>query len=388
MTLTDTALNETLGEALSFKVLHTSKKSRARVGRITTPHGSFLTPTFVGVGTNGVMKGIGHDEVQAAGLDLMFANTYHLMVQPGEDTIEKMGGLHKFSGRDRPIITDSGGFQVFSLAYGSVASELKSQGTKKHENSVQKITEEGVKFRSYRDGKLILLTPETSIAAQKKIGADIMISFDELPPYHISPEALKKSFERTHRWEKRSIDYHKANPTLQALYSVIHGGIDLELRKKSCKILSDLPFDGHAIGGSLGKNRDEMITMLTDLLPSLPLEKPNHLLGIADLPSLASAIPLGIDSFDSSYPTKAARHGTFLTNNGPLRIASGAYKHDPRPIEEGCPCRACQTASRSLMHHLFKSSELLGQSLASIHNLSFMVRYMDTVRKKILLDEI
>ncbi|MFZ4773131.1 MAG: tRNA guanosine(34) transglycosylase Tgt [Chlamydiia bacterium] len=375
-------------EALTFEILHTSKKSKARVGRITTPHGSFLTPTFVGVGTNGVMKGLGHEEVEAAGLDLMFANTYHLMVQPGEETIEKMGGIHRFSGRTRPIITDSGGFQVFSLAYGSVASELKSQGTKKHANSVLKINEDGVKFRSYRDGHTILLTPETSIGAQKKIGADIMISFDELPPYHISPEALKKSFDRTHRWETRSIEYHLKHPSPQALYSVIHGGIDLDLRKKSCQILAKLPFDGHAIGGSLGKNREEMITMLTGMLGSLPLEKPNHLLGIADLPSLTSAIPLGIDSFDSSYPTKAARHGTMLTELGPLRILSGAYKDDPRPIEEGCPCRACQTVSRSFMHHLFKSSELLGLSLASIHNVTFMTRYMEKARQKILLDEL
>ncbi|NDE62907.1 MAG: tRNA guanosine(34) transglycosylase Tgt [Chlamydiae bacterium] len=378
----------TLTKTFHFEVLHRSTKSNARVGRITTPHGSFLTPTFVGVGTNGVLKSLGHDESMEAGLDLMFANTYHLMVQPGEDVVEKMGGIHRFSGRTRPIITDSGGFQVFSLAYGSVASELKSQGTKKHSNSVQKISEEGVKFRSYRDGRSILLTPETSIGAQKKIGADIMISFDELPPYHISADALKKSFERTHRWEKRSLLFHQAHPTDQALYSVIHGGINPDLRKKSCQILRELDFDGHAVGGSLGKNRDEMIEMLTYTLPCLPQEKPIHLLGIADLPSLHSSIPLGIDSFDSSYPTKAARHGTLLTDNGTLRIISGAYKDDPRPIEEGCSCRACRTVSRSFLHHLFKSSELLGLSLASSHNLYYMIRFMERVRQKILLNEL
>jgi queuine tRNA-ribosyltransferase len=378
----------TLTNTFSFEVLHKSKKSKARVGRISTPHGSFLTPTFVGVGTNGALKSLGHDEAEQTGLDLMFANTYHLMVQPGEETIEKMGGIHRFSGRTRPIITDSGGFQVFSLAYGSVAQELKSQGTKKHANSVLKITEEGVKFRSYRDGKTILLTPETSIGAQKKIGADIMISFDELPPYHISSKALSSSFERTHRWEKRSLEYHKNHPTDQALFSVVHGGIDPDLRKKSCKILSDLDFDGHAVGGSLGKNREEMVEMLEYTLPCLPREKPIHLLGIADLLSLHSSIPLGIDSFDSSYPTKAARHGTLLTDNGTLRIVSGAYKEDPRPIEQGCLCRACQTVSRSFLHHLFKANELLGLSLASSHNLHYMVRYMDRVRQKILLDEI
>ena len=372
----------------SFEILHRSKKSNARVGRITTPHGSFMTPAFVGVGTNGALKALGHDEAIESGLDLMFANTYHLMVQPGEDLIRQMGGIHRFSGRDRPIITDSGGFQVFSLADGSVASELKSQGTKKHSNSVLKITEEGVKFRSYRDGRTIFLTPETSIGAQKKIGADIMISFDELPPYHISKEALRSSFERTHRWEKRSLEHHKQDPSDQALYSVVHGGIDPDLRKKSCKILSSMDFDGHAVGGSLGKNRDEMIEMLSYTIPCLPPEKPVHLLGIADLPSLYSSIPLGIDSFDSSYPTKAARHGTLLTDQGTLRIVSGAYKGDMRPIEEGCPCRACRTVSRSFLHHLFKANELLGLSLASAHNLSYMIRFMDRVRQKIILDAV
>lgn len=378
----------TLTNTFSFEILHQSKKSAARVGRITTPHGSFLTPAFVGVGTNGALKALGHDEAIESGLDLMFANTYHLMVQPGEDTIEKMGGIHRFSGRNRPIITDSGGFQVFSLAYGSVAQELKSQGTKKHANSVLKIHEEGVKFRSYRDGKTILLTPETSIGAQKKIGADIMISFDELPPYHITENALKSSFERTHRWEKRSLEFHKNHPTDQALYSVVHGGIDPDLRKKSCHILSKMDFDGHAVGGSLGKNREEMVEMLKYTLPCLPKEKPIHLLGIADLPSLTSSIPLGVDSFDSSYPTKAARHGTLLTDQGALRIVSGAYKEDGRPIEEGCPCRACKTTSRSFLHHLFKANELLGLSLASSHNLYYMVRFMERVRQKILMDGI
>ena len=214
-----------------------------------------------------------------------------------------------------------------------------------------------------------------------------MISFDELPPYHIAEKALKSSFERTHRWEKRSLEYHKNNPTNQALYSVVHGGIIPELRKKSCSILSQMDFDGHAVGGSLGKNRDEMVEMLQYTLPCLPKEKPVHLLGIADLPSLYSSIPLGIDSFDSSYPTKAARHGTLLTDNGTLRIVSGAYKEDARPIEEGCLCRACRTTSRSFLHHLFKANELLGLSLASSHNLHYMVRFMERVRQKILLDE-
>lgn len=371
---------------ISFEVLHQSKRSNARVGRLHTPHGSFLTPAFVGVGTNGTLKSI--DNALAESLDLMFMNTYHLLLQPGPDLIQKMGGIHKFTGRKRPIITDSGGFQVFSLMYGSVASELKSQGTKKHSNSVLKITEEGVLFRSYRCGKKILLTPELSMEAQKKIGADLMIVFDELPPYHVDPKSLRRSFDRTHRWEKRSLDYHLSYPNNQGLYSVIHGGIDLDLRKESIDLLKDLPFDGHAFGGSLGKTREEMVHMLTQSIRHLPKEKPIHLLGIADLPSIDSCIPLGIDTFDSAYPTKAARHGTLLTQQGPLRILLSSNKDDSRPIEEGCSCHTCTYYSRAYLHHLFKAKELTGLYLASLHNLHFMIDYMKKMQKMILEDKI
>ncbi|MCB1110268.1 MAG: tRNA-guanine transglycosylase, partial [Chlamydiia bacterium] len=293
-----------------FEVLHQSTKSRARVGRIHTPHGIIDTPNFVAVGTNGTLKALDNAMVNSIGLQLMFCNTYHLLLQPGPEVIAKAGGIHRFIQRKLPIITDSGGFQVFSLAYGSVADELKSKGMKKHGGSVLKITDDGVHFRSYRDGSKVLLTPETSVAAQKAIGADIIIPFDELPPYHIGDKELKRSLERTHIWEKRSLDAHLKNPQDQAMYAVIHGGINDALREESCHFLSRLPFDGFAIGGSMGKTKEEMVQMLSSLLPKLPPEAPNHLLGIADLPSLESCVPLGIDTFDSSYPTKAARHGT------------------------------------------------------------------------------
>lgn len=191
-----------------FEIIHTSKKSRARVGKIFTPHGIIETPNFVAVGTNGTLKALDNELVNSIGLQLMFCNTYHLMLQPGTEVVKQAGGLHKFINRNLPIITDSGGFQVFSLAYGSVASELKSQGTKRHSQSVVKITEDGVLFRSYRDGQKFLLTPETSVQAQKDLGADIIIPFDELPPYHIAQKALEKSLERTHCWEKRSLEHH------------------------------------------------------------------------------------------------------------------------------------------------------------------------------------
>lgn len=371
-----------------FELIHTSKKSRARVGKIYTPHGIIDTPNFVGVGTNGTLKGLDNKAVSELGLQLMFSNTYHLMLQPGTEVIKAAGGIHTFSNRTLPIITDSGGFQVFSLAYGGVASEIKSKGTKKTDGSVLKINEEGVLFRSYRDGKRILLTPETSIQAQKDIGADIMISFDELPPYHISPAKLKESFDRTHRWEKRSLDEHLKNPNNQALYAVIHGGIDKELRKKSCEILTNLPFDGYAVGGSVGKNLDEMIEMLACTIPHLPTDKPNHLLGIGDLKSLEGCIPLGIDTFDSSHPTKAARHGLLFTKNGPMRIIKSGNAQNFEAPEVGCTCYTCTHYTLAYMHHLFKAHELTGLTLASIHNVHFMVQLMARYREKILRDEV
>lgn len=370
--------------SLSFEVIHTSKKSRARVGRITTPHGVIDTPNFVGVGTNGTLKGLDNALVEQIGLQLMFCNTYHLMLQPGTEVVRKAGGLHSFINRSLPIITDSGGFQVFSLAYGSVADELKSKGTKKQGGLVLKISEEGVLFRSYRDGKKLLLTPETSVQAQKDLGADIIIPFDELPPYHIAPDELKKSLERTHRWEERSLLAHLANPQGQAMYAVIHGGVDLDLRRASAAFLTALPFDGFAIGGSMGKTKGEMIGMLSHLLPLLPTEKPNHLLGIGDLESIERAIPLGIDTFDSSYPTRAARHGVLLTAKGPLNLTRSQYAEEFSPPEEGCSCSTCCNYTLGYLHHLFKANELVAMTLATIHNLHFMVKWMQACRTHIL----
>lgn len=367
-----------------FEILHQSKISRARVGRIHTPHGIIDTPNFVAVGTNGTVKALDNALLHDIGLQLMFCNTYHLLLQPGTEIVKQAGGLHSFINRQLPIITDSGGFQVFSLAYGSVADELKSRGTKKQGGSVLKITEEGVLFRSYRDGQKVMLTPESSIKAQKDWGADIIIPFDELPPYHISPDALKRSLDRTHRWEKRSLDAHLQNPQQQAMYAVIHGGIDPELRKKSCDYLTNLPFNGFAIGGSVGKNKQEMHDLLSYTLPLLPLDKPNHLLGIGDLPSIDSSIPLGIDTFDSSYPTRSSRHGILLTNQGAINITKSEYAANFCPIEKGCPCPTCSRFSAAYLHHLFKARELTSMSLASAHNLYFMVQRMKKYREAIL----
>lgn len=367
-----------------FELIHHSKKSRARIGRIHTPHGIIDTPNFVAVGTNGTVKTLDNALLHDIGVQLMFCNTYHLLLQPGTEVVKQAGGLHRFIHRKLPIITDSGGFQVFSLAYGSVADELKSRGLKKQGGSVLKITEEGVCFRSYRDGKKVVLTPETSIKAQKDFGADIIIPFDELPPYHISPESLKMSVERTHRWEKRSLEEHQRNLQGQAIYGVIHGGIDLELRKISCEYLSGLDFDGFAIGGSMGKNKEEMYRLLSFTLPLLPQDKPNHLLGIGDLSSIETCIPLGIDTFDSSYPTRAARHGILLTAQGGINVTKGEYATQFTPIDRGCICPTCSRFTVAYLHHLFKAKELTSMSLASIHNLYFMVQHMQNYRQAIL----
>ena len=377
-----------MSHSFCFEILHSSTKSQARLGRIHTPHGIIDTPNFVAVGTNGTVKAMDNDMVDAIGLQLMFCNTYHLLLQPGVEVVRQAGGLHSFIHRKLPIITDSGGFQVFSLAYGSVADELKSRGMKKNDGHVLKISEEGVCFRSYRDGTKILLTPESSISAQKAFGADIIIPFDELPPYHIEADKLASSMERTHRWEKRSLEEHLKQPNGQAIYAVIHGGTDPELRHKSCDFLTNLPFDGFAIGGSVGKNRSEMVEMLQQNMMRLPREKPNHLLGIGDLESLKACLPLGIDTFDSSYPTRAARHGLLLTHQGNLKADRGEYANRFGPIEEGCSCWTCQRFSLAYLHHLFKAREQTSCTLATIHNLYFMVEWMRHVRQEILENRI
>ncbi len=372
----------------SFKVLHKSKKSSARAGVIVTPHGEIKTPAFVAVGTNGVIKALSSDDLALINPPLIFCNTYHLMLQPGADIIEMAGGIHKFANINTPIITDSGGFQVFSLKYGSVFEEIKSKGNKKQSNSVLKINEEGCLFRSYRDGSEVFLSPETSIQAQKKIGADIIVVFDELLPYHIDPRYQKNALDRTHRWEERSLIEHKKNPKQQALYAVIHGGVSQQMRKQSIDFLSKLDFDGFGIGGSVGKDLPEMLEMLDFLVPQIPVDKPCHLLGIADLRSLEPSVKLGIDTFDSSYPTKAARHGLLLNNTGGVRILKSGNSTRFEPVSKDCECFTCKNYTIAYLCHLFKAHELTFYRLATIHNFNFMVRYMDELRNKIFSDDI
>jgi len=303
-----------------FEVVHTSRKpgSRARVGRIVTPHGVIDTPCFVPVGTNGALKGVSSEQAREAGVQLMFCNTYHLLVHPGPEVVDKAGGLHKFISHPAtmPIITDSGGFQVFSLANANAdeeGPELKSRRKRNQDDAgtgtVLGISEQGVHFRSYLDSKEIFLSPESTVDAQKKFGSDIIIPLDELPPYHVSEQRLKESVFLSHRWMARSLRRHLQDQRQQAMYGVVHGGTDFELRKLSVEYLASLPFDGFAIGGSLGKDRKEMVELLAYLMPLVPAHKPNHVLGIADEESVLALVPHGIDTFDSCNPTRLARHG-------------------------------------------------------------------------------
>jgi queuine tRNA-ribosyltransferase len=369
---------------MKFEIIHTSSQSRARVGKIYTPHGEIDTPNFVAVATNGTIKALDNVSIGEIGLQLMFCNTYHLLLQPGVPIIHEAGGLHSFINRKIPIITDSGGFQVFSLAKGFVANELKSRRKKEDAGSVIKITEEGVLFRSYRTGDKILLTPESSIEAQKKFRSDIILPLDELLPHSIDEQKLLSSFERTHRWEKRSLDVHLKNPQNQAIYGIVHGGTDLVLRKKSCEFLTNLPFDGFSIGGSLGASKDEMVFMLTETMGQLPRALPTHLLGIGDLESIKRCLPLGIDTFDSSYPTRAARHGMALHKKKNLNLTKGEMARCFIPIDVTCTCYTCTHFTVGYIHHLFKAREITALTLTTIHNLHFMIEAMKSYRRCIL----
>jgi queuine tRNA-ribosyltransferase len=385
-------------EHFRFEVLHRSSKSAARVGRIHTPHGTIDTPAFVPVGTNAALKAVPHAPLlRDAGLDLMFANTYHLMLQPGPELVAEAGGLHAFIGRDAPLITDSGGFQVFSLARPNEADarEMKSRRPSKQKGDdglLVRTNEAGALFRSYRDGRDVALTPESSVAAQKALGADIIIPLDELPPYTIDPVALKKSVYMSHRWEARSLKAHLRDKRKQAMYAVVHGGVDRDLRRMSVEYLSSLPFDGFAIGGSLGKDSNELIELLTFLMPLMPNDRPNHLLGIGDVPSIDGAVPLGVDTFDSTFPTRNARHGQLLTFSGKettsFNVLRAEHARNFKPPCAQCPCPLCASHSVAYLHHLFKANEPNAVTLATTHNLFHMGRVMREKREAILRDEI
>ncbi|KAL7496248.1 hypothetical protein ACHAWT_004469 [Skeletonema menzelii] len=383
----------------NFEVIHQSKKSLARVGRIHTPHGTIDTPGFVAVATNAALKAVDFPKADKAGQQLCFANTYHLMLQPGTKVIKDAGGIHNFTGRDRPFITDSGGFQVFSLKHGSVKESLESRGELKRSTvknkphwrsgitgaNAVKVTEDHVIFKSYRDGSKIILSPESSIQAQKDIGADVIIPLDELPPHHIDRDLLAESVERSHRWEARSLQEHlkDSRERQQAIFCVVHGGTDVELRTKSIDYLTTLPWDGYAIGGSLGNGRDELRELLDWMMPLFSIGERSN------VESVHNAVERGVDTMDSSYPTKLARCGTLMTKNGLIRIKQGKHsKSHGVKIDEDCGCDTCNHYDRSYLWHLFKANEPVALQLATVHNIHFMNNLMSELRQQILSDKI
>jgi len=381
----------------SFKLL--VKDKAARAGEIVTPHGSIQTPSFIPVGTLATVKGISVDDLRRIGSQVIIANTYHLHLQPGEDLIEKMGGLHQFMGWDGPLITDSGGFQIFSLGaakehgVGKIAPifpDEKNHGghirSKKGKSFVH-VDEDGVEFISYRNGTRHRFTPERVIEIERKLGADMILVLDECTsPLH-DYEYTKKAMERTHRWAIRALkEFKRTSFKSQALFGIIQGGAYQDLRKKSAKFISGQDFDGYAIGGSLGKSTEEMHQVLEWTIPPLPQDKPRHLLGIGEIEDIFEVVKRGVDLFDCVLPTRLARTGTLFTKEAErfrIHIRNAQYTNDPRPIEKGCDCYTCCNFSRAYLRYLFMAKELLVIQLASIHNLHFLESLMRRMRTAI-----
>lgn len=377
----------------SFKILKRSKKSLARVGIIETPHGQIETPAFVIVATQATVKSLDPADLKNLGAQIILANTYHLHLRPGEEVIKKAGGLHKFMHWPNSMMTDSGGFQVFSLGWGMVHKigkigffpgqnfEIKGKREKVRPKLV-KISEEGVEFTSHLDGSRHFFTPEKSIKIQEKLGADIIFAFDECTSPLADYQYTKRATERTHRWAIRCFGAKKRKD--QALFGIIQGGEYKDLRKKSAKFISSLPFEGIGIGGPLGKTKKDIPKILKWVMPLLPTEKPRHLLGIGEPSDFKNCVKLGIDLFDCVWPTRLARRGTLLTQKGKINIKSSKYLKEFRPIEKNCSCYTCQNFILSYLCHLFRAKEILYHRLSTIHNLHFTLNLMRKIRKSIL----
>lgn len=373
----------------AFDILHRDPASRARIGRLTTPHGTIETPNFIFCGTKATVKGVTPDQLRAERTDIILSNTYHLMIQPGAETVAAMGGLHRFMGWDGPMLTDSGGFQIFAMGHGSVADEIKGRRSQTREKTLLKITEEGAEFRSYMGGEKLFLTPERSIDIQRKLGADLIVQLDECTPFHVDRDYTAKSMRMSHRWGDRSLaEFERggglsANGLPQALYGIIQGGVYPDLRKESAEYTRDRPFFGTAVGGSLGSHKDQMAEVVGMCMPHIHPDRPVHLLGIGGIVDIFAGVEQGIDTFDCVSPTRIARHGWALMPGAKgerLNLRNAAHKQDPRPIDESCACHACRNFGRAYLHHLFKADELLGPQLLSIHNIATMNRLMRDVR--------
>ncbi|MGK7377868.1 tRNA guanosine(34) transglycosylase Tgt [Planococcus sp. 1R117A] len=357
-------------EAVWYEHIKTCKQTGARLGIVHTPHGSFETPAFMPVGTQATVKTMSPEELISMEAGIILSNTYHLWLRPGNDVIREAGGLHKFMNWDRPILTDSGGFQVFSL------SEFRN------------IKEEGVHFRNHMNGDKLFLSPEKAMEIQNDLGSDIMMAFDECPPYPASHEYMKSSVERTSRWAERCLEAH-ARKNDQGLFGIIQGGEYEDLRQQSARDLVSLDFPGYAIGGlSVGEPKDVMNRALEFTTPLLPADKPRYLMGVGSPDSLIDGAIRGIDMFDCVLPTRIARNGTLMTSTGRLNIKNAAFKRDFGPIDEKCDCYTCTNYTRAYVHHLIRADETFGIRLTSYHNLRFLLNLMGQVRQAIREDRL
>lgn len=357
---------------IKYHLLKTEQNTKARLGKIETNYGTYDTPMFMPVGTRATVKSLSKEELKAVHAGIILSNTYHLWLRPGPDVIKNCGGLHKFMSWDGPILTDSGGFQVFSLA----------------KNKKKDITEEGVHFKSHIDGKNLLLTPEKSIEIQNKLDSDIAMSFDECPPASASHEYLKNSIERTIRWAKRGKAVHN-NPN-QALFGIVQGGAHKDLRKFSAQETVKLDFDGYSIGGVAndGESKEDMYKAIDYSVPYLPEDKVRYLMGVGEPRDIIEGVIRGVDIFDCVLPTRIARHGQAFTRDGKINLNNAKYKEDLSPVEEGCDCYTCQNYSKAYIRHLITTGETLGGRLLSIHNIRFLIKLTEDLREAIKNDNI
>lgn len=355
---------------MKFIVKAKSSDTEARLGEIHTAHGIIRTPAFMPVGTKATVKSLSPDEVAELGADILLGNTYHLYLRPGQDVVKGAGGLHKFMNWPKPILTDSGGFQVFSLS------------------NIRKITEEGVEFSSHIDGSKHFISPEKSIEIQEDLGSDIMMAFDECPAYPNTYDYVKKSQELTTRWAERCIRAKKNNPD-QALFGIVQGGMYEDLRMKSIAELTQLPFDGYAIGGlSVGEPKELMYRVLDYSAKNLPEDKPRYLMGVGSPDALIESVIRGVDMADCVLPTRTARMGTAMCSNGAISIKRNEYKYDYSPLDSKCDCPTCKNYTKAYLRHLYKENEILSARLLSYHNLYFLQRMMEGLRQAILEDRV
>lgn len=358
-------------QPITYELIKKDAKTGARRGRIHTPHGVIETPVFMPVGTQATVKAMTPDELKdMVDAKIILSNTYHLYLRPGDELVAEAGGLHKFMNWDRPILTDSGGFQVFSLA------------------DLRNITEEGVKFKSHLDGSSHFISPEKSMSIQNNLGSDIMMAFDECCPYPSTYEYTRKSMERTTRWAKRCLEAHKRKDK-QGLFGIVQGGMYKDLREESAKQLVELDFPGYAVGGlSVGEPADLMYDVLEYTTPFLPENKPRYLMGVGTPDYLIEAVMRGIDMCDCVLPTRIARNGTAMTSEGKVVVRNATYERDWTPLDHNCDCYTCTHYTRAYIRHLVKCGEILGARLITIHNLRFLVRLMENVRKAIEEDRL